>query len=181
MPSEKWIAERKLPNGVVVHFRHVRPDDEAMIGDAFRTASRETLLHRFFSPIRDLAPDQLHRMLSIDPAREVCIVGCIEEEGRTRIICGARYIRVGPPDTAEIALTVHDEFQGAGIGKFLLRLLTELAVADGVGTFQVDVMWSNTRMLEISRKAFPGLKQHLASGDVIHLEMPLAEASRGQP
>ena len=60
-----WLAELPLAGGPVVRFRHVRPDDEPLVTEAIRTASRETLLHRFFSPIRSVAPDQLRRMLDL--------------------------------------------------------------------------------------------------------------------
>src|SRR5258708_5859239 len=84
-----WLAAWPLANGSVVRFRYVCPDDEPFITEAIRTASRETLLHRFFSPIRSVAPDLLRRMLAIDRTREMCVVGVVEENGATRVVCGA--------------------------------------------------------------------------------------------
>lgn len=54
--KEDWLAELPLAVGPVVRFSHVRPDDQSLITEAIRTASRETLLHRFFSPIRTSFP-----------------------------------------------------------------------------------------------------------------------------
>ena len=102
---EEWLAELPLTRGPVVRFRHVRPDDEPFIAEAIRTASRETLLHRFFSPMRSVSPGLLRQMLSIDRANEMCIVGVVEKPGAVRIICGARYVKLRP-GAAEIALTV---------------------------------------------------------------------------
>jgi hypothetical protein len=38
----EWLAEWPLSDGLVVRFRHVRPEDEPFITEAIRTASRET-------------------------------------------------------------------------------------------------------------------------------------------
>jgi len=143
-----------------------------MIEQAIRTASRQTLLHRFFSPIRDVPPELLRRMLSIDRVKETCIVGLLQKTP-PRLICGARYVRLEPPATAEIAITVHDDFQRQGLGRFLLELLINLAREDGVQTFEADVMASNTGMLSLFRKVFP--KPHLIhrQGDVYHLSANL--------
>lgn len=157
----------------MLHFRPVRPEDEPLISAAFRSASPETLLHRFFSPIRDVPADQLRRMLTIDPARERCIVTVMESENGPRIVAGVRYVRLSKPATAEIALTVHDTFQHRGVGTFLLELITKLARRDGILFFEADVMTSNAAMLQLMRKLFPGARQQFAGGDVVHVEIDL--------
>jgi acetyltransferase len=171
-PHESF-GDLTLGDGTVIHFRPVRPEDEPLIAAAFRSASRETLLHRFFSPIRDLAPGQLHQMLTIDPSREQCIVAVIKSESGPRIIAGVRYVRVSKPATAEVALTVHDTFQHLGVGTFLLKLITKLARKDGIRFFQADVMTSNAAMLQLMRKIFPGARQQFTGGDVAHFEVDL--------
>lgn len=164
-----WLAELSLTGGPVVHFRHVRSDDEPLVTEAIRTASRETLLHRFFSPIRSVAPDQLRHMLAIDPAKELCIVGVASVNGVTRIVCGARYVRLPRPGAAEIAFTVHDDFQRRGLCSFLLQLLARLAVADEIRWFEADVMASNQKMLNLFRKLVPDHQRTRRMGDVLHI------------
>jgi acetyltransferase len=171
--SKLWLAEFPLDGGPVVRFRHVRAEDEPLITDAIRTASRETLLHRFFSPIRNVSPEMLRRMLSFDRAKEVCVVGVTEENGAIRIICGARYIKLPKAGAAEIALTVHDDFQRCGLGMFLLELLSRLAIADDLITFEADVMASNQAMLNLLNKVSLGPTIRNRDGDVYHLTMLL--------
>jgi RimJ/RimL family protein N-acetyltransferase len=173
------LAELSLAGGPVIRFRHVCPEDESLITEAIRTASRQTLLHRFFSPIRSVSPDQLRRMLAIDRANEVCIVGVITEHNVTRIICGGRYVRLSKPAAAEIAITVHDEFQYRGLGTFLLRLLARLAVTDGIRTFEADVMSSNRKMSNLFRKLAPNLTAARRMGDVIHFVFNVSEVTTG--
>lgn len=171
----EWLAELSLIEGPIVRFRLVRPEDEPLVTEAIRTASRETLLHRFFSPIRSVSPDQLRRMLVIDRANELCMVGVTNAKGITRIICGARYVRLPKPHTAEIALTVHDDFQHRGLGTFLLQLLTRLAVADGIRSFEADVMTSNRKMLNLFTKLVPDHTRRRQMGDVNHLTFELSK------
>ena len=167
--ADDWIAEYRLPQGSLVRFRHVRPDDEPLVADAIRTASRETLLHRFFSPIRNVSPDLLRKLLAIDRSQGACIVGVTLDEGKARIICGARYVRIAKEDAAEIALTVHDDFQRRGLGSFMLQLLVRLARADGIRSFEADVMVSNVGMMKLLRTLKLTSTIWHRSGDVYHV------------
>jgi acetyltransferase len=171
-----WVDEFTLADGPVVRFRHVRPSDESLISDAISTASRETLLHRFFSPIRKVSPELLRKMLEIDRQKETCIVGLIQIESVSRLICGARYIKLPRPGAAEIALTVHDDFQRRGLGTFLLNLLIRLARAEGMRWFEADVMSSNTGMLRLLEKAGPPSADWRQGIDVKHLVLDLEKA-----
>lgn len=174
----EWLAGMPLVGGSSVRFRHVRPDDEPLVTEAIRTASRETLLHRFFSPIRSVSSQQLRGMLAIDRAKETCIVGLVATPDTTRLICGARYIRLPRAHAAEIALTVHDDFQRRGLGEFLLRLLARLAVADGIRWFEADVMNSNRKMLNLFKKLAPDLTRTRRMGDVMHLVFEVSAVSQ---
>jgi acetyltransferase len=176
----EWLAELPLTGGPVVRFRHVRPDDEPLITEAIRTASPETLLHRFFSPIRSVSPELLRKMLAIDRTRETCMVGVADVQGAVRIVCGARYVKLPVRATAEFAVTVHDDFQHRGLGKFLLKLLARLALAEGIGRFEADVMNSNQKMLNLFRKATSSRRGWTRTADVHHILIelePLVEAA----
>jgi len=146
-----------------------------LVAEAIRTASTRTRLHRFFVPLRGLAPEELRRMLTIDPAHEFCVVGELREE-TVRIVCGARYVRLTNPEKAEIALTVHDEFQGKGIGRVLMRLLIVQGRRDGVKTFVADVLATNDPMLHLLRSVAPKRRSMFADG-VTHVEFDLADTS----
>jgi acetyltransferase len=170
----EWLAELPLTGGPLVRFRHVRPDDQPFITEAIRTASRETLLHRFFSPIRSVSPDMLRQMLSIDRTKETCIVGVAEESGDARIVCGARYVKLPRAEAAEFAITVHDDFQRRGLGTFLLRLLAGLARAEGIRQFEADVMDSNQKMMNLFRKATTSRRGWQRMGDIHHVVLELS-------
>lgn len=154
-----------------MRFRHVRAEDETLIAAAINSSSRETLLHRFFSPIRKVSPEQLRRMLVLDPTRETCIVGVLTTAADHRIVCGARYVKLVRPEAAEIALTVHDEFQHCGLGTALLQLLARLALAEKLEWFEAEVLSSNHKMLSLLRKLASGQAQGHWTGEVYHVEI----------
>lgn len=172
-PSPEWLGELPLTSGALVRFRHVRAADEPLIAAAINSSSRETLLHRFFSPIRKVSPEQLRRMLVLDPTKETCIVGVLPAATDHRIVCGARYVKLARPDAAEIALTVHDEFQHCGLGTALLRILARLALAEKLEWFEAEVLSSNHKMLSLLRKLAPGQAKGHWTGEVYHVEIPV--------
>lgn len=154
--DEDWLFDFQLENGPLVRFRHVTPADAELIADSIRTASAETLLHRFFSPIRSLPVETLRELLNIDRPASLCLVGQIMEEQQPRIICGARFVRQSADDPmAEFAITVHDEFQQRGLGTFLMRKLAEQAKLVGVVNFEGYVLYSNTGMRYLIRHMSP--------------------------
>ena len=165
-----------LPDGHRIVFRSLVPADEALLAEAIRTSSRATLRHRFFIPLRGVAPEELHRMLTLDPAREFCLVGEMHESPVSRIVGGARYVRLSDPATAEIALTVHDDFQRQGIGRRLLSLLVEQGRRDGLHIFVAEVMAENTPMLHLLQRLAPGRRSTFSAG-VCHVEFDLADVA----
>ena len=137
-------------------------------------ARRATLSFIAFSvPFARCPPTSLTACSQSIPLAKFAVVGCIESESTRRIIAGARYVRLPAPRTAEIALTIHDDFQRCGIGTFLLRLITQIARSDGIQFLQAEVMASNTGMLRLLQKVFPGAKTRYGTGDILHIEIAL--------
>lgn len=163
-----------LPDGHWLHFRPVRPDDQAAIDEAIRTSSPETLHHRFFTPLRSVTAEDLRRMLMLDPTRDFCVVGELEGSAPARIVCGARYVRQPGASRAEIAFTVHDEFQHRGVGRHLMRLLIEQGRREGVKSFVADVLADNTPMLRLLQHFAPRRRSEFHAG-VCRVEFDLAD------
>jgi hypothetical protein len=69
------VVTFELASGEKIQVRPLTPDDGPLVAEAFRTASPETVLHRFFTPLREIPPTELRRLVTIDSAREACIVG----------------------------------------------------------------------------------------------------------
>ena len=74
------------------------------------------------------------------------------ECGSGRAIGIARYVRLpGDRSAADVAVTVIDEWQGHGIGRSLLALLTRRAADAGIRRLHADALRENRRALRLLR------------------------------
>lgn len=80
------------------------------------------------------------------PGTQCIIAAPLDEPGR--LIAEARYVPAGNR-TAEIALTIADRYQHAGLGQILMDGLAESAAASGLDRLQAVVSLDNTAMLRL--------------------------------
>jgi acyl-CoA hydrolase/GNAT superfamily N-acetyltransferase len=168
-PAE-WETEATLRDGSRLFFRPIRPTDEPLLKDLLYGCSDESLYHRFFAYVRATPYAQLQRMVNVDYEREMAVVGIAAEAGQERMVAVGRYVL--DPDTrlAEVAFLVQDQYQGRGIGTFLLQQLMRIARSKGVAGFTADVLADNRDMLDVLHRSGCDLRRSLAGG-VYHLEL----------
>jgi RimJ/RimL family protein N-acetyltransferase len=105
--------------------------------------------------------------VNVDFVNHVALVALIDEEGRSVIAGGGRYIAV-QPGQAEVAFVVVDEYQGRGIGGALMRHLTSIACAAGLRTFIAEALSENTPMLRLFKTSGLPLSMR-REGQVVHV------------
>jgi GNAT superfamily N-acetyltransferase len=178
MPSIIAADERKVRfgDGLDIDFRRIRHDDAALLKEFFQSHSKETILHRYFAPLRELSADQIQKFVDLDYENDMAIVGLVPYQCRQRMLCVGRFYRDRSTNSAEIAITVHDDFQRRGVGAFLLRALIRIAHEYGIETLTADVLADNHAMMGLLRKYSSNLEIGLEAG-VYHVVFPLEEAS----
>lgn len=174
--ARNFAAKETLKNGLPVTIRAVRPADREALHAAFKGLDETTIQLRFFGPKRELSPQELTEATEVDFVRTVALVTCIREAAGERIIGAGRYLAFGnadPPDRAEVAFTVEEDFHGLGIASLILRHLTAIAREKGIAEFHAEVLPENRGMLKVfARSGFP-LRQEFADG-VVHVILALA-------
>ncbi len=113
--------------------------------------SEETLRVRFFV-IREITRDFLIHFCNIDYDREIAIVAEIKKDGKKSLIAAARFVSEPDSSKGELAILIHDRYQGAGLGAKLMDMLMGIAADKGLDHIYGTVLNENRRMLGLCRK-----------------------------
>lgn len=163
-----------LEDGRRVQIRHSRAADAESVAEAMTTSSGRTLRNRFLSALHTLPLTELRALLAANSADACCLVATLEG----RVIGGARFIRLGDPAAAEIAVTVHDTFQGQGLGTALMRELIGIARQRGIRLFTGEALNDNQAIVALLKRFGPVRITRQEPG-VRHLEVELGGAEPG--
>ncbi|WP_298927279.1 GNAT family N-acetyltransferase [uncultured Ramlibacter sp.] len=127
--------------------RRVNPGDKSEFEAAFERLSSSSRYTRFFAPLLEL-PEQMLEAAANPPAGQVvALVALASEKADADIVGGARYAHVPPAGEAcEFAVTVADDWQGAGLARHLMQTLIALAQERGLRRMEGHVLAENTGM-----------------------------------
>jgi acetyltransferase len=143
----------ELKDGVRVHVRPIRAEDEPLLHEAFSRMSERTVYFRFFSPLKRLPEEMARRLARVDYDQRFALVATTHRPDGTEHILGvARYDRAPGTDAAEVAVAVVDEAQRQGIGSGLLSLLARVAREHGIAELTLIVLPENQSMLGLLRR-----------------------------
>ena len=129
-----------------VLMRPLKPSDERRLKDLFYSQSMETTISRFGIPLKRLSEQQFQELVAIDYTNSLAIGAFAREGQRERIIGVGRYYLEPMGKLAEAAFTVHDKYQGMGIGTFLIEHLSQIARLNGLEGFAAEVKGLNPAM-----------------------------------
>ena len=164
-----YLTEETAKGGLPVTIRALRPDDRERMATAVRGLDAESIYLRLFSRGRELTDAAIDRIMRFDRDREIVLVATTESD--TRIIGSGRYV-LTHPGAAEVAFMVEEDFRGRGIAGTLLRHLARVATAQGIETFEADVLAQNRSMQSVFARTGWGV-QSRREGDTVHLTMAL--------
>jgi acetyltransferase len=151
---EKYVTQWTLRDGIHVTLRPIKPEDETLFYELFKSLSEETMRFRFFQMIKDMSHETLTRYCNTDYDREIAIVAEIHKDKR-RIIGVVRLISEPDRKSGEFAVVVGDEWQGIGVGSKLLDYIIEIGEGMGLKTIIGYVMVGNSTMLHMcTRRGF---------------------------
>jgi RimJ/RimL family protein N-acetyltransferase len=140
----------RLRDGSAVLIRPVRPADDGLLADGFTRLSDRSRRMRFLGPKEALSAAELRYFTDVDH-RDHEALGALDH-ARGGGVGIARYVRDrDDPRTAEIAVTVIDDWQGRGLGTELLARLSERARQEGIGRFTAAVSADNAPMAGLLR------------------------------
>jgi putative acetyltransferase len=149
-----WLSPHQynLRNGVQVSFRLEEKTDLEPVWRMFSSLSRNSLE---FLPI-PITRERVEGWFdNIDYEKALVILGCVEEDGETRVVAvsslsfnESQYNK----HKANFGITVHDDYQGIGLGSYLTGYMIEIAKAKGITRIELEVVAHNLRAIRVYEK-----------------------------
>ncbi len=137
----------KLRDGSIYYLRPVLPGDSERTANGPVEFSSETLYRRFQS-MRTPTKSLMTYLFEVDYLHH--FVWVMTEGAEGPVVADARFVRdEKDPAVAEVAFIVGDDYQGRGIGTFLMRALIVTADYVGVHRFTARVLSDNHPMRAI--------------------------------
>jgi len=166
-----------LEDGTTLVIRPIRPEDKPLLREGFARLSERSRYFRFFTKLPTLSEDQLHYLTEVDQERHSAWVAGVVEDDRETGVGVVRWIRLqNEPVTAEVAITVVDDYQSRGIGRALFYVAAHDALLKGVRTFLAVVLAENRATIAMLGSMGSSSSAH--EDGVLHLTVPLDEMIR---
>lgn len=168
----KYVTDCQLKNGVCITLRPIKPEDEILLAELFKSLSEETMRLRFFQVIKEMPHETLTRYCNLDYDREIAIVAETREGEKRQIIGVVRAISEPGRNCGEFAVVVSDQWQGLGLGSKLVDYVIEICKEMGLRTVYGVVSANNSRMIHICTKK--GFRLEHYGEDLIKATLDLA-------
>ncbi|MBI5016643.1 MAG: GNAT family N-acetyltransferase [Deltaproteobacteria bacterium] len=140
------VADRELL------IRPIKPADEPLLKEFFYRLSDESVYRRYFNQIKFMPHERLQEETNLDYETRMAVTANIVRGEVEEATAVAQYVVDPSNGFAEMAFVVRDDWQGKGIGEFLVRYLVRIAQEKGVRGVTAVVMPDNRAMLHLFYK-----------------------------
>jgi acetyltransferase len=147
---EKVIAK----NGREFLIRPIQKEDKQRLIDGLTKMSPESIHHRFLGFKKGFSEKELKHLTEVDGHNHFAIaVGVLTKENSLEGVGIGRYhINDNDPTTAEVAITIIDEYQGNGLGTKIMEHLIKIALENKITTFEGILETTNDSMIHLIKK-----------------------------
>jgi acyl-CoA hydrolase len=146
---EKYQTKIKLKNGKTILFRPIKPTDERMLQELYYSLDEQDRYYRFFSPAQDFRHQKIQSYIDINYTTDMILVGEYSEKSNKKIVAIGGFFKTLRPYIGEIGLTVHKEWRGNRISRYLLNYLGIIGRELNYKSFSGNILVENKKMLHI--------------------------------
>ncbi|MBW2635807.1 MAG: GNAT family N-acetyltransferase, partial [Deltaproteobacteria bacterium] len=136
-------------DGASITVRPAKPVDERRIQEHLYEMEENDVIARFFHKKSRFVRDEVENISQIDYIKEFTLVTVIGEIGFEKVIGVGEYALDESSNTAEIAFSIDSDWQGKGLGKVLIRKLSEVARENGISGLKAYVLPENQGMIHL--------------------------------
>jgi len=134
---------------IPITMRPAKPVDERRIQEHFYEMEENDVIARFFHKKSKFVRDEVENISQIDYIKEFTFVAVMGEIGFENVIGIAEYALDEASNIAEVAFSINGEWQGKGLGKILIRKLSEVARENGILGLKAYVLPENQGMIHL--------------------------------
>lgn len=150
----------------------VRPDNQEQIAKGLQDLSKESIRNRFLGSKRAFSPQELRYLTELDGINHYAF-GLEEQKTPNRGVGIIRLVRSSSvPSEGEIAITIIDEYQKHGLGRFLMNIIICAALERGIKTLSLSFLPHNTG-IERLIQSFGVTRPGLITKDFVQLYMDI--------
>jgi len=149
-PYPEHLAEHWSSRGEDFLIRPIRPEDAAAHEDFVHRVPPDDLRFRFFTAMRQVAPEQMVRLTQIDYEREMAFIAVRQRDQAT--VGVARLVRELDGTRGEFAILVQPDTKGLGLARHLMERLILWARAEKIPEIVGQVLADNHPMLGFVRR-----------------------------
>lgn len=164
---EEYETKMKTKDGSTLLVRPIQPTDEEMLSDMFYDLSDQTIINRFFSMLKSMPHRKLQEFCVVDYQAEMSFVVIKGTRPRLKMVGVGSYHLDPATHRAEIAFLVADEWQGKGIGTFLMQNLVKVARAKKITGLTAEVLRDNVAMIALMHKSGVPAKSQPVDGSYL--------------
>jgi RimJ/RimL family protein N-acetyltransferase len=95
------------------------------------------------------------------------IIGLTSSGGHKKIMAIGSYAMSEEEGRAEVALMIREDFQGQGIGSYLVRVLQRIASENNYRGFIATVLEENSGMIHVFKKLYPHCKMENIGNEIL--------------
>lgn len=175
-PYPQELEEKLVVNDLEVFIRPIRPEDELMHRDFFKSLSMEDLYFRFFRAVDKLSHEQLARFTQIDYDREMAFIATRKgDSGEPETLGVVRAVSDADNIEAEFAIIIRSDFHRKGLGIALMRKIVDYCRARNTRRLLGQTLSSNHAMQNLARR-FGFEVKNVAEEGIAKLELNLQDA-----
>ncbi len=139
--------------GLEVKFRAIKSSDEDLMRRLFYQFSDESKYFRYFVKKPVMPHREMQKYVNIDYTSILSIVGVVERDRSEKIIAEARFAFDKRNNNYETAFIVDEQYQGKGLGTFMLNYLIRIAQERGIRELIAYILPENRSMIKVFDRA----------------------------
>jgi len=163
------LEETREMDGELITIRPAKPVDERRIQEHFYTQDKDDIYSRFFQARTRFVRGDLESMFQIDYVKNLTLLAVVGEFGFGKVVALGEYLLDPAKNIAEIAFSVSKEWQGKGLGKIIMKKLSEAARENGISGLIAYTLPRNQGMIKLF-KSLPYKTKTVYDGEVVELK-----------